>query len=46
MAIYLSGARKKGKKQVATNVQRQIELMRGFKPQRLCRLKGRVVAER
>ena len=40
------GGQKKGKKQLARNIQRQIELRRGLKPQRLCRLKGRVVAER
>ena len=44
MAIYMS--RGPGKKQVATNIQRQIELWRGLKPQRLCILKGRVVAGR
>lgn len=39
------GAGKKEEKQVATNIQRQIELRRGLKPQRLCILKGRIVAE-
>lgn len=46
MLIYLLGAMGERKKQLATNVQRHFELRRGLKPQRLCILKGRVVAER
>ena len=46
MLIYLSGAMVERKKQLATNVQRYFELRQGLKPQRLCILKGMVVAER
>ena len=40
MLIYILGAIGERKKQLATNVQRHIELRRGLKPQRLCILKG------
>ena len=46
MLIYLLEAMVEREKQLATNVQRYIELRRDLKPQRLCILKGMVVAVR